>query len=983
MNYNCEHCGHQFKQKIDLQRHLTKKNGCIPVNQIMEKKEEQTIINGKIQELHSLFKTCLDILRNDAEHLIGDEALNELSHFLILKQAEKHIENGSIDIYNLELYKDGVKKYGNEKFLEYLEYVKFSKLIEYVKIPEKESNIKKIFDEFLWKEILSKHPKFKDVFEDGKKSFIKESTTIKKIVIALSSIDFNNYDYDILGEAYESIFVDAVFGAGGNKKSELGQFFTPPKVKKLLVNLVNPKLKDTGEIESVLDPASGTGGILNTIIKHFKQFEKSNKITNEELRKQLIKHIYGIEIKGKIYNLCLSNMLINTGEILPNVICADSIRKFHNIKVDNIVANPPFSVTINYDELITSLSSLEILDDYIPIKTGGKNSEVLFLQMMIHCLNINGRCASVMLDGQKMYGSSSGYDKVREYLMKSCDLHEVILCPSGTFTSTASKTCILFFTKKKERKDVVEILGTKRTLKFCKCHSTKKVKFYDFNPDTEEKHFIKEVDINEISCNNYSLNYTEYGIEEDEENINKEDIEWMELSEVCEFKNGKNITKDKLVDGEYHVVGGGLKPFGKHNQYNVNENTIVISKDGAYAGYVSKYNTKIFVSNHGIYIDNFHENVLKDYVYYYLKLSLQDKLFKLQTGAAQPGIKKENIANLKIPIPSIEKQNKIVKNLDNLFINKYNLESVVEYYENNDIFRLLLDERYDIFEKLVEWQEQSTELLKQIEFFKNRQTNYLYFVNQTENTLKTLSEICKINIGGTPRRDNPDYWNNGTNIWVSIRELNDNIITNSSEKITDLGVKESNVKLIPKDTILFSFKLSIGKIAISGCDLYTNEAIAGLIIQENQVIMKYLYYILKELNTFSSKGCIGGGSLNKESLSKIKIPIPSLEKQKEIVEYCEYNDNLIKQLESEIENNKTVAQEFIRSIVKSQGEKVEEKLDDNNSVNNESISNSQDEIISIEDKVEVIDEPEPSAKKVVKKLVKKIVKKPLVIAEEG
>jgi type I restriction-modification system DNA methylase subunit len=150
-------------------------------------------------------------------------------------------------------------------------------------------------------------------------------------------------------------------------------------VKKLLVTLVNPKLKDNGEIESVLDPASGTGGILNTIIKHFKQFEKSNQITSEELRQQLIKNIYGIEIKGKIYNLCLSNMLINTGEILPNVICADSIRKFHNIKVDNIVANPPFSVTINYDELLTSLGSLEILDDYIPIKTGGKNSEVLFL----------------------------------------------------------------------------------------------------------------------------------------------------------------------------------------------------------------------------------------------------------------------------------------------------------------------------------------------------------------------------------------------------------------------------------------------------------------------------------------------------------------------------------------------------------------------------------------------------------------------------
>jgi type I restriction-modification system DNA methylase subunit len=737
MNYNCEHCGHQFKQKIDLQRHLTKKNGCIPVNQIMEKKEQQTTMNGKIQELHSLFKTCLDVLRNDAEHLIGDEALNELSHFLILKQAEKHIENGSIDIYNLELYKDGVKKYGNEKFLEYLEYVKFSKLIEYVKIPEKESNIKKIFDEFLWKEVLSKHPKFKDVFEDGKKSFIKESTTIKKIVIALSSIDFNNYDYDILGEAYESIFVDAVFGAGGNKKSELGQFFTPQKVKKLLVNLVNPKLKDNGEIESVLDPASGTGGILNTIIKHFKQFEKSNQITSEELRQQLIKNIYGIEIKGKIYNLCLSNMLINTGEILPNVICADSIRKFHNIKVDNIIANPPFSVTINYDELLTSLGSLEILDDYIPIKTGGKNSEVLFLQMMIHCLNINGRCASVMLDGQKMYGSSSGYDNVREYLMKSCDLHEVILCPAGTFTSTGSKTCILFFTKKKERKDVVEITGIKRNLKFCKSYSTKKVKFYDFNPDTEEKHFIKEVEMDEIASKNYSLNYTEYGIEE-EEIKNEEGIEWIELSEVCNFRNGKNLTKKNLVDGIYPVIGGGKNPLGMHNTFNRDENIILCSSSGAYSGYISKYKTKVWASDcfsiHSKNKDKLHEQ----YLYYYL-VFIQNKIYKLQNGAGQPHVYSKDLQKFKFPILSIEKQNIIVKFLDKLFnMKKINPQDTSKYYSDLDIFRLLLDSKFEEFNCLLiaqSFQINVTELndISNI-------TDNLLKLEELKNTI--LSKIC-------------------------------------------------------------------------------------------------------------------------------------------------------------------------------------------------------------------------------------------------
>jgi len=743
MNYNCEHCGHKFKQKIDLQRHLTKKNGCIPVNQIIEKKEQKSTMNCKIQELHCLFKTCLDVLRNDAEHLIGDEALNELSHFLILKLVEKHIENGSIDIYNLELYKDCVKKYGNEKFLEYLEYIKFSKLIEYVKIPEKENNIKKIFDEFIWKEVLSKHPKFKDVFEDGKKSFIKESTTIKKIVVSLSSIDFNNYDYDILGEAYESIFVDAVFGAGGNKKSELGQFFTPPKVKKLLVNLVNPKLKDNGEIESVLDPASGTGGILNTIIKHFKQFEKTNQITSEELRKQLIKNIYGIEIKGKIYNLCLSNMLINTGEILPNVICADSIRKFHNIKVDNIVANPPFSITINYDELLTSLGSLEILNNYIPIKTGGKNSEVLFLQMMIHCLNINGRCASVMLDGQKMYGSSSGYDNVREYLMKSCDLHEVILCPAGTFTSTASKTCILFFTKKKERKDVVEITGIKRNLKFCKCHSTKKVKFYDFNPDTEEKHFIKEVEIDEIASKNYSLNYTEYCIEEEEEIKNEEGIEWIELREVCNFRNGKNLTKKKLVDGIYPVIGGGKNPLGMHNTFNRDENIILCSSSGAYSGYISKYKTKVWASDcFSIHSKN-KDKLNEQYLYYYL-VFIQNKIYKLQNGAGQPHVYSKDLQKFKFPILSIEKQNIIVKNLNKLFnMKKINPQDTSKYYSNLDIFRLLLDSKFEEFNCLLIAQSFQINITNLNDI--SNITDYLLKLEELKNTI-----LSKISINTEP-----------------------------------------------------------------------------------------------------------------------------------------------------------------------------------------------------------------------------------------
>uniref|UniRef100_A0A6C0H929 site-specific DNA-methyltransferase (adenine-specific) n=1 Tax=viral metagenome TaxID=1070528 RepID=A0A6C0H929_9ZZZZ len=721
MTYKCNLCEYDFKQKIDLDRHL-KKNKCIPINKIIDIKEQQNINNGKISELHSLFKTCLDILRNDAEHLIGDEALNELSHFIILKQLEKHIINNSIDIYNFELYYDGIKKYGKEIFIEQLEYIKFSKLVEYIKIPDKENNIKHIFDNFLWKEILSKHPKFKDVFEDGKKSFIKESSTIKKLIITLSNIDFDNYEYDILGEAYERIFVDAIYGAGKGSKSQLGQFFTSPKVKDLLVNLVNPKVKENGEIESVLDPSAGTGGILNTVIKHFK---KNNQITTEDLRKQLINNIYGIEIKGKIYNLCLSNMLINTGHILPNVICADSIRKFHNIKVDTIIANPPFSVNINYNELLSSLGSIKILDDYIPIKAGGKNSEVLFLQMMIHCLKINGRCATVMLDGQKIYGDSSGYDKIREYLMKSCELHEVILCPAGTFTSTASKTCILFFTKKKERKDVLEIKGSKRELIFDKVHSTIKVQFYDFNPDTEEKIFIKEVDIKDIASKKYSLNYTEYNVEDkckDEENI-----KWVELNEVCKIKFGDRIVKKNTTSGEYDVYGGGDKTFST-DTFNREGYNILIARFALSKICVRLLNKKFYLNDSGLTISINKEYGNNNYIGYYLVFN-QYLIYNLARGTGQKNLDMENFKKIKIPMVSIEKQNNIVEFLDKLYeTNQIKIQDTINYYENNNIFKLLLDEKYNIFNYLI---------IAQIFKIKiNNINNILNIKDELENLLK-------------------------------------------------------------------------------------------------------------------------------------------------------------------------------------------------------------------------------------------------------
>ena len=277
------------------------------------------------------------------------------------------------------------------------------------------------------------------------------------------------------------------------------------------------------------------------------------------------------------------------------------------------------------------------------------------------------------------------------------------MCPGWTFTSTASKTCILFFTKKKERKDVVEIKGKKRHLEFIKSHSTKKVKFYDFNPDTEGKHFIKEVDIKDIASNNYSLNYTVYNIEEEEE-IKEEGIEWIELEKCCKINYGDRIVKKNTVSGEFDVYGGGDKTFTT-DTFNREGYNILIARFALSKKCVRLLDKKFYLNDSGLTITINENKGNNKYIGYYLILN-QNTIYKLARGTGQQNLDMDNFKKIKIPIIPIEKQNKIVKFLDELYEDKQiKIQDTATYYESHDIFRLLLDKKYNNFKNLVIAQE--------------------------------------------------------------------------------------------------------------------------------------------------------------------------------------------------------------------------------------------------------------------------------------
>ncbi|MCK7605262.1 restriction endonuclease subunit S [Geobacillus stearothermophilus] len=165
-----------------------------------------------------------------------------------------------------------------------------------------------------------------------------------------------------------------------------------------------------------------------------------------------------------------------------------------------------------------------------------------------------------------------------------------------------------------------------------------------------------------------------------------------------------------------------------------------------------------------------------------------------------------------------------------------------------------------------------------------------------------LNELCEINIGKTPSRSNQAYWGNG-NKWLSISDMQGKYVSNTKEQITDLAVNECKMKIVPKNTVLMSFKLSIGKIAITTEELYTNEAIASFpIIQKDKLIPEYLYYALQTLKLDKlSDRAVKGATLNKDKLNQIKIPLTTLEQQKKIVKVLNKAQELIDKRKAQIE----------------------------------------------------------------------------------
>jgi type I restriction enzyme S subunit len=177
--------------------------------------------------------------------------------------------------------------------------------------------------------------------------------------------------------------------------------------------------------------------------------------------------------------------------------------------------------------------------------------------------------------------------------------------------------------------------------------------------------------------------------------------------------------------------------------------------------------------------------------------------------------------------------------------------------------------------------------------------------------MKRMGDICEISVGRTPPRLNQAFWGRGYT-WLSIADLQSKVVSESKEEITALAA--STMTIIPKGTLLMSFKLSIGRLCFAGRDLFTNEAICGF--NNLQANPEFLYYALSRTDfSLYGKQAVKGYTLNKESLKLIEVRLPSSAEQDAVAAVLSDMDAELEALEARRDKIRGLKQAMMQELL--------------------------------------------------------------------
>ena len=353
----------------------------------------------------------------------------------------------------------------------------------------------------------------------------------------------------------------------------------------------------------------------------------------------------------------------------------------------------------------------------------------------------------------------------------------------------------------------------------------------------------------------------------------------------------------RITDIQNNIVQWNSVPYtdfdeNKANSYLLSDGDILFARTGATVGksyLVQGLTEEAIYASYLIRVQTC-DVVLPQYVKFYFESGYYwEQIEQESVGVGQPNVNGTILGNLHIPIPPIHEQSRIVSELskwmgliDVLEEGKNDLQNVIKQAKSR-----ILD--LAIHGKLVPQDpsdEPALELLKRI----NPKAKLTCDNGQYEKVpdgwcLTTLGCIGRWQSGATPSRLNKDYY--GGNIpWLKTGDLNDGLIYDISENITQKALEETSVKLNPAGSVLMAmYGATIGKIGILTCPATTNQACCACFDYKCVEQMYLFYFLLSHREQFVMLG--GGGAqpnISKEKIVGTSIPLPPLAEQKRIVE---------------------------------------------------------------------------------------------------
>lgn len=264
-------------------------------------------------------------------------------------------------------------------------------------------------------------------FPAGKPSLLERA--VDGVEGLLSEFDDHVGD---LGDLYEYM-LSKLSTAGTN-----GQFRTPQHIRNMMVAMVDPK---PGEL--ICDPACGTAGFLISAAEHIRNTHES-QMTGDDWDSYTGKNgatpqFSGFEIDQTMLRISTMNLMLH-GVDAPDVRYLDSISKSNTVsgKYDAILANPPFTGSVDVEDIDKSLRAI----------VDSKQTELLFVALFLRMLKMGGRCACIVPNGVLFRSNSKAYEQLRRELVENQKLEAVIYMPSGVFKPYSGvSTAILVFTK--------------------------------------------------------------------------------------------------------------------------------------------------------------------------------------------------------------------------------------------------------------------------------------------------------------------------------------------------------------------------------------------------------------------------------------------------------------------------------------------------------------------------------------------------------